>query len=561
MRLRRLFLAFATAIAGAALVAHRAVAFERVAIGNQFYNFAGEVIKIDEKGKMFVGLDILKRIDAKIDFDAVNKTVHVSANQREMLIDLRTQTLAYENEKPRGGLMVLVGGKAYVSSDVLDRIGYRLVFEPELRVFRVIGKVGRVAYGADSKDFVVESYLPVSLEHSQDLSKHAIEIKFHGSFVLRERTEKYASTDLNSVDISNLPGEDTVRMILSQTVSTGYKVYFSRDMRTVRVNLRNHFQLADYEKTSSGEIRLKVQFGKRTTFKAWYLKNPYRLVLDFDDAIYDERTMKVPVNVGNVDGIRIGQFSTNPYVVRVVVDMKKKLGYRIVSSPDGDVHYVQLLEHAAKHYVVMLDPGHGGSDTGAPGVTGTLEKDVTLSVAQTTRDALTQMGYKVLMTREGDEFVSLAERAAYANSALPFIYVSIHANSVPDSNISGAMVFHYQGSVEGSRIARYVLRSIVSGTGAGDKGVRIADFYVLREVVVPSVLIEMGFLTNPAEEARLKDAAYQATMGKAIADGIDKYLEWAGEHNVSESTPPPAMPEAPPTSPPSQQEPPRDGNG
>ena len=561
MSLRRLlFSLLAVCVTFESLPIHPAHAFERVAIGNQFYNFSAEVIRIDERGKMFVGLDVLKRIDAKVEFDAATKTVHVSANQREILIDLRAQTLTYEKEKPSRDLMTTIGGKVYVSDDVLDRIGYRLVFEPELRLFRVIGKVGRIAYNADSKDFIVESYLPVSLEHSQDLTKHAIELKFHGSFVLQERTEKYGSSDLTSVDVSNLPGEDTVRMLLSQTDSTGYKVYFSRDKRTVRVNLRNHFQLADYEKTSSGEIRLKVQFGKRTTFKAWYLENPYRLVLDFDDAIYDEKTMKIPVDVGNVQGIRIGQFSSNPYVVRVVVDMKKKLGYRIISSPEGDVHYVQLLEHAAKRYVVMLDPGHGGSDTGALGVTGSQEKDVNLAVAQATRDDLTTMGYKVLMTRDSDDYVSLAERAAYSNSTLPFIFVSIHANSVPDEKITGAMVFHYEGSDEGSRIARYVLRSIVNGTGAVDKGVRIADFYVLREVVVPSVLIEMGFLTNPAEESRLKDAGYQAAMAKAIAEGIDKYLVWAEQHNIAERIQP-QIPEAPPASPPEQTPPAGAGNG
>ena len=94
---------------------------------------------------------------------------------------------------------------------------------------------------------------------------------------------------------------------------------------------------------------------------------------------------------------------------------------------------------------------------------------------------------------------------------------------MPTEEMQGAMTFHYASSVEGRKIAAYILSEVVRKTGAVDKGVRTANFYVLRETVVPAALVECGFVTNKEEEAKLRDNEYRNLIAQGIAAGILDY--------------------------------------
>lgn len=175
--------------------------------------------------------------------------------------------------------------------------------------------------------------------------------------------------------------------------------------------------------------------------------------------------------------------------------------------------------------VVVLDPGHGGEDPGAIGINGLMEKAVNLAIAQQTAAILRQQRLTVVMTRTDDRTLSLTDRVALAEQARASLFVSIHANSagLDRPQISGIETFHFPNSSEGKTLATLVQDSLIRLNDSPNRGVKTANFFVLRRTSMPSVLVETGFLTGTEDAARLATTAGQASLGRAIALGIIQY--------------------------------------
>ncbi|MBE9193400.1 N-acetylmuramoyl-L-alanine amidase [Gloeocapsopsis crepidinum LEGE 06123] len=173
--------------------------------------------------------------------------------------------------------------------------------------------------------------------------------------------------------------------------------------------------------------------------------------------------------------------------------------------------------------VVVIDPGHGGKDPGAIGIGGAQEKQVILPISKQIAAILEKEGVKVVMTRDSDYFVDLAPRVAIAERANADIFVSIHANSMGLSrpDINGLETYYFSS---GQRLAQVIHRNILQRVTIRDRGVRRARFYVLRKSSMPSVLVEVGYMTGREDNPRLRSAAYQTQMAEAIARGILQYL-------------------------------------
>ncbi len=176
--------------------------------------------------------------------------------------------------------------------------------------------------------------------------------------------------------------------------------------------------------------------------------------------------------------------------------------------------------------VVVIDPGHGGNDTGAIGIGGLREIDVVLPISKQVRDILEQNGVQVVMTREYDQEVELEPRTQLANRVNADLFISIHANAIdmtrPDVN--GIETYYFQ-SRSGQLLAQYIHNSILQTTGAPNRGVREARFYVLRHTSMPAVLVEVGFVTGAQDARKLADPAYRSVMAEAIARGILQYMQ------------------------------------
>ena len=192
--------------------------------------------------------------------------------------------------------------------------------------------------------------------------------------------------------------------------------------------------------------------------------------------------------------------------------------------------------------VVYLDAGHGGYDPGAS-YFGISEKSLTLAIQSRVKAKLEAEGYQVVTTRTSDTYVDLTDRSHAANASESDIFVSIHINASGSSAAQGIETYYYQPYAEypsrinatyhanptrlsmSDTLANAIQSSLINATGAQNQGVKRQTFAVLRETTAPAVLLELGFLSNPQEAARLNTSAYQETLANAIVAGIKSYYE------------------------------------
>lgn len=204
--------------------------------------------------------------------------------------------------------------------------------------------------------------------------------------------------------------------------------------------------------------------------------------------------------------------------------------------------------------LVVLDPGHGGQDSGA--MCGTiLEKDLTFDIAQRVDRLLQAQGLATLMTRVGDSYISLQDRAAVTNRARDCILVSIHFNegkkvvggietyfaehqNAPAARTVSWIPFFHGPAAESptlasQSLARFIQEAMVARTKAPDRGTKPEQFYVLANVSVPAVLVEAGFLTSTEDLAKLESSDYRDQMAAAISEGILRYREVLRERQLT----------------------------
>lgn len=173
---------------------------------------------------------------------------------------------------------------------------------------------------------------------------------------------------------------------------------------------------------------------------------------------------------------------------------------------------------------VVLDAGHGGHDPGGIPRQRVVEKAAALDVAVRVRARLQAAGHRVVMTRSSDVFVELPRRVAVSNRA-PHnaVFVSIHFNASPNRDAHGIETYHYDS--RGAVLAGAIHRRVLAATGEQDRGVRCARFFVLRYNRRPACLVELGFLTNAREGARVsRSAAYRQQLANAVAAGISSVV-------------------------------------
>jgi N-acetylmuramoyl-L-alanine amidase len=218
--------------------------------------------------------------------------------------------------------------------------------------------------------------------------------------------------------------------------------------------------------------------------------------------------------------------------------------------------------------IIVIDPGHGGEDTGAIGPRGVKEKDITLAVARELERELTEKtGARILLTRTFDTYLSLEDRSEFANSVSADIFISIHVNAAPRKRASGVETFflsfdasddearevaafennvvRLDGTMDGapmddlkailwdltqteahhesSKLAETIQQALTGVTSGDNRGVKQAPFIVLFGATMPAVLVEIGFISNPAEEKRLANGKTQKTIARAISDGVAEF--------------------------------------
>lgn len=374
------------------------------------------------------------------------------------------------------------------------------------------------------------------------------------------------------------------------------------DVRVPRVVIR--------EDASGAQARVTFEVSPRTPHTI--AQEPARLLVKFDADALDVALPTAPPQ-GLVQGIRV----VDP-AGTIAIDLGPRVGTVRTSVIPGDQNSLQIVldlvagpepspqfptrpapaapptapapetpptAPPGEWRTVVIDPGHGGDEAGAKGAAGTVEKDLTLTLARRLKASLeSRLGLRVLLSRDGDQTMALDERTALANNNKADVLVSLHANAAARKDVSGAQIYYMAPDQSGadaapSAASRQMLPTLGGGSrdiemipwelaqlrylsesaalaGAieeqcrgrvrlSPRAVQQAPLRVLAGANMPAVLVEVGFLTNPDEEQQLTSETYQSAIVQAIADGVIRYRDLAARSETTPPWPPASRPPAP----------------
>ncbi len=311
------------------------------------------------------------------------------------------------------------------------------------------------------------------------------------------------------------------------------------------------------------------------------LSHPERVVIDFQDTRLTTTLKNNMLRESPIKNIRIGYPA--PHILRIVLDLSPNSRFKVISAHPAEQTVIDIYPETSarkkisvnisRPLVIVIDPGHGGRDPGAVGVLGTKEKNVTLSIAKQLADLLNREPHtRAVLTRKGNYFVPLRDRLKLARKGNADVFIAIHADSYFNTVANGASVYALSQHGATSEAARclakrdnyselggvdlsglsdqsYLLRSVLidlAQTATINDSLRLgrmmlsqlknvtvlhysrveqAPFMVLKSPDIPSVLVEMGFLSNREEEKHLRDKKYRTKMAEAIFASVYQYLQ------------------------------------
>jgi N-acetylmuramoyl-L-alanine amidase len=226
-------------------------------------------------------------------------------------------------------------------------------------------------------------------------------------------------------------------------------------------------------------------------------------------------------------------------VFTLKADPKAKRPFRIVVDVEKSVPLTDLkFSSGLKGKLIALDPGHGGSDPGALGRRGSNENKLNLDLSMLVKTILERAGAKVAMTRTTDVDLTpvnasdrdeLRARVMVGNNRKADIFVSIHHNASPNPDMCGTTTYYFRKTNLDLILAQSIHDAMLKGGGLSNQGVRTANFYVVKNALMPAALLEIGFMSNPQEEQTLNNPAFQQKMAVAIVAGIDQFFAQAAK--------------------------------
>ncbi|WP_455661903.1 SH3 domain-containing protein, partial [Pradoshia sp.] len=295
-----------------------------------------------------------------------------------------------------------------------------------------------------------------------------------------------------------------------------------------------------YEVVSQNDrwYQIKLEDGQKGWIAAWYARPSDKQA---SKKLNMERDERITITQDSIN-IRTGPGTNHPIAkVAAKGDSYKFIGMKkdwaLVQMPDGSTGYIASwlltpkdspVEPASNGNgslagkLIVLDAGHGGTDSGAIGTSGHFEKQLTLRTALLLSTKLKQEGASVLLTRNGDQYITLSDRALLSNQQAADAFISIHYDSTADMGAGGITTYYTQDQQQ--ELALHIQRNLVKNTSPKDRGVRQASLRVLRENKQPAVLVELGYISNPSEESLLHTSHYQERVTDGLLNGLKSFL-------------------------------------
>jgi N-acetylmuramoyl-L-alanine amidase len=308
---------------------------------------------------------------------------------------------------------------------------------------------------------------------------------------------------------------NTIRLVLYIKDNRDYVVAAAND-RPNRLEIRPVQEITGID-WNDREKRLRIK--STGPLQEEITKSPGGLAVELRDAVLKDTARS------GASGVRVT--ATEPSGVRVEVALPEGRDYDYrVEFGDGKREMVlTITQSPLSGKVIILDPGHGGVDSGAIGSRGTREKEINLDVALRLKRKLEEAGARVIMTREDDSYLGLYERAAVANRFDGVLGISLHANFHPNSQVRGVEVFYHPDRASSRKLAESLFANITKETGLTARSIKANKELVFpREVQMPSTLVEMGFLSNYQEEELLRKSEFREKLAAGLFRGILHYL-------------------------------------
>jgi N-acetylmuramoyl-L-alanine amidase len=293
---------------------------------------------------------------------------------------------------------------------------------------------------------------------------------------------------------------------------------------------------------------LQISLNRDVTPKVFKMTEPDQIIVDLPEAalapefsqLYTvrsdgSRTLPISESTDDVQEIRFALADGQKGGVRIVIALNQARDYNVSNNGTGELT-LHLRERSDEQAVVptygegrrivVIDAGHGGKDLGATSITGRYEKEFTLAVALKVEQLLqNDPDIQVVLTRNGDTYPTLDERAQLANDQKASVFVSIHGNSMPASNNGKANGSEtYYARQESLGLATTMHKHLVAATGFKDNGIKVANHAVTRKTQMPAVLLECGFLSNASDEAAMFSEETQELIAEGIVGGLKEYL-------------------------------------
>ena len=339
--------------------------------------------------------------------------------------------------------------------------------------------------------------------------------------------------------------------------------------------------------TSADGIRFVADLDQKTDVKVFRLENPSRLVMDFAGTRFGQKDNISPT--GFIKGLRTGNPNNKTARIVLDLPNFELTEKHFLLSPQTGKNWRFVMDidksqkvptgkeetkstttkTPSKQKIIVLDPGHGGQDPGAISVSGKHEKDLTLKMAKETKILLEKKGYKVVLTRDKDFYIPLRGRIQKAHEANADLFISIHADSAKNKSAKGLSIYtisekasdkeaaalaerenkadilfgmdlaDYQPEVgnilidfakkyamdQSSIYADYVVDEMKKEVNLRQNAHRFAGFVVLKSPNIPSVLLEMGYLSNPQEDKLMQTESYRKKLGTALVRAVDTYFK------------------------------------
>lgn len=246
---------------------------------------------------------------------------------------------------------------------------------------------------------------------------------------------------------------------------------------------------------------------------------------------------KVPYTLSESDGLDLVVYNVKDYPYNKyefhIANSGKLFGYKSYYTDDNrliiEVKKFPDINKSTplKGLKIAIDAGHGGTELGAIGCLNDNEKDVNLEISKILKEKLETNGANVIMTREDDSFVGLNDRVEIADKNNAQIFISIHNNALPDSaahlKSTGSETYYFYP--QSKELAKDVVESLAKETGFKNNGAKAQSFAVVRNTNCPAILVEVGYIINPEDNAKLIDKNYQNKIAEAILHGLENYLK------------------------------------